>query len=214
MCDFWVYMPSKVLDVSERFVPSETSIREIVRSELHLSASTVNRVDTIRLRKVSIVHSMESKMTNPVPSTVVNPMPSATATQIKVDPSTEKLINVKDQGRALANLERCQKTFVWSSDLPCALQQFLSSTSKFKTFAEEFAFKISLPTDLKTAISIPNYTFQPARFHWGKTQILRTNSSRFAKSCKRASWLKFTLEKQSLKARARRPSWAEFQSWH
>ena len=111
MCDFWVYMPSKVLVVSEQFGPSETSIREIVRSELHLSVSTVNRVDTIRLRKVSIVHSMESKMTNPVPSTVVNPMPSATATQVKVDPSTEKLINAKDQGRALANLERCQKTF-------------------------------------------------------------------------------------------------------
>ena len=74
-------MPSKVLDVSEQFGPSETSIREIVRSELHLSVSTVNRVDTIRLRKVSIVHSMESKMTNPVPSTVVNPMPSATANQ-------------------------------------------------------------------------------------------------------------------------------------
>ena len=114
MCDFWVYMPSKVLDVSEQFGPSETSTREIVRSELHLSVSTVNRVDTIRLRKVSIVHSMESKMTNPVPSTVVNPMPSATATQIKVDPSTEKLINVKDQihiGETISQ-SKSEKTFM------------------------------------------------------------------------------------------------------
>ena len=107
-------MPSKVLDVSEQFGPSETSIREIVRSELHLSVSTVNRVDTIRLRKVSIVRSMESKMTNQVPSTVVNPMPSATATQIKVDPSTEKLINVKDQihiGETISQ-SKSEKTFM------------------------------------------------------------------------------------------------------
>ena len=45
------------MDVSEGFVPSETSIREIVRNELRLSSGTTNRVDTGRQRKVSIVHS-------------------------------------------------------------------------------------------------------------------------------------------------------------
>ncbi|RMX51062.1 hypothetical protein pdam_00018893 [Pocillopora damicornis] len=76
------------------------------------------------------------------------------------------------------------------TDLPCDFRLFLGSTSKFKTFAGEFAFKISLPSDLKTAISTSDCTFQPTRFHQGKTQILKTNSSRFAKSYKRASWLK------------------------
>ena len=53
-------------------------------------------------------------MTNPVPSTVVNPMPSATAAQIKVDPSTEKLINVKDQihiGETVSQ-SKSEKTFM------------------------------------------------------------------------------------------------------
>ncbi|PFX17867.1 hypothetical protein AWC38_SpisGene17796 [Stylophora pistillata] len=45
------------MDVSEDFVPSETSIREIVRNQLHLSSGTTNRVDTSRQREVSIVHS-------------------------------------------------------------------------------------------------------------------------------------------------------------
>ena len=65
----------------------------------------------------------------------------------------------------------------------------LSLTYKSKTSVEEFAFRINSPTARQTRTSIPDCTFQQAGIRRGKIPILKTNSSRYAKSCLKTLWL-------------------------
>ena len=64
-----------------------------------------------------------------------------------------------------------------------------SESYKSKTSVEEFASRINSPTARQTRTSIPDCTFQQAEIRRGKIPILKTNSSRYAKSCLKTLWL-------------------------